>query len=74
MVALHLLPLALLFSDPSYAVHGVLQVAGLLVLRGRMARSEAPTSRWAAPWMGVTFLLFAGVSGAMLLAGGGLSG
>lgn len=72
VVALHLLPLALLFGDPSYAVLGLFQVLGLLVLRGRMARSEAPTSRWAAPWMGVTFLVFSGASAVILLIGGEL--
>ena len=67
-VALHFVPLAWLFGDWSYAVLTVVQLAGLFALLPRLSRDDHPTSRWAAPWMGWTFLAFAAVSGVVFIA------
>lgn len=58
-VALHFVPLAWVFDDWSYVVLAALQVVGLLLMLRVLAKREYPTSRWACPWIGVTFLLYA---------------
>lgn len=61
-------PLAVFLRDPSLAALGVVQAIGLTVLVGRLRRTQAPTSRPVGPWMGVTLLVFAGISTAIFLA------
>lgn len=68
VVALHFLPLAVFLRDPSLAGLGVVQAIGLAVLVGRLRRTQAPTSWPVGPWMGVTLLVFAGISTAIFLA------
>ena len=58
-VALHFLPLAWVFSDWSYLVLTAVQVVGLLAMLPALRRGDYPTSRWARPWIGGTFLLYA---------------
>lgn len=67
-VALHFIPLAWVFEDWSYLLLTAVQVAGLLAMRPTLGRSDAATSRWACPWIGVTFLLYALISGVVFLA------
>ncbi|QIN29874.1 hypothetical protein [Brevibacterium luteolum] len=61
-IALHFLPLTWVFDDWSYAALTIVQVLGLLALLPVLRRSDYPTSRWACPWIGVTFLAFGLVS------------
>ncbi|MGJ3507514.1 hypothetical protein [Enemella sp. A6] len=68
VVAVHFLPLAWLLDDLSLALLGLIQVGGLLVLRSRLARDTAPTSRVVGPFMGLTLLVFAAVSVVLYLA------
>lgn len=70
-IALHFLTLAWIFDDWSYALLTLVQVAGLAAMFGRLRRAEAPTSRWAAPWVGVTFLAYALISAVVFLVGRG---
>lgn len=67
-VALHFVPLAWVFADWSFLVLAGVQVLGLLVMRPMLARGDYATSRWACPWIGGTFLVFALVSAAIYLA------
>ncbi|WP_427869018.1 hypothetical protein [Leucobacter luti] len=67
-VALHFVPLAWVFADWSYLGLAAIQVIGLLAMRPALVRGDYPTSRWACPWIGVTFLAFALVSGGIFLA------
>lgn len=67
-VALHFVPLAIVFDDWSYYVLAGVQVLGLFAMRPTLARAEYATSRLAAPWIGITFLLYAIISGAIFLA------
>lgn len=67
-VALHFLPLAWVFSDWAYLALTAVQVIGLIALLPLLRRGSHPTSRWACPWVGVTFLLYALVSGSLFLA------
>lgn len=67
-VALHFVPLAWLFADPSYGILALVQVIGLLAMRPALTRSTATTSRWACPWIAGTFLLFALVSAALFIS------
>lgn len=73
VVALHFLPLVVILDDPSLALLGILQAAGLLFLIRRLRESERPTSRLVGPWMGLTLLAFAAVSAVMFLVSTGSS-
>lgn len=66
-IALHFLPLTWVFDDWSYAALTIVQVLGLLALLPVLRRSDYPTSRWACPWIGVTFLAFGLVSSVIFL-------
>lgn len=66
-VALHFLALPAVFDDWSYAVLTVVQVVGLFVMLPSLRRGDYPTSRWACPWIGVTFLVFGLISAVLLL-------
>lgn len=70
-VALHFIPLAWVLSDWSYLLLTTLQVAGLLVMLPTLRRTEYATSRWACPWLGGTFLLYAVASACRFLAAHG---
>ncbi len=67
-VALHFIPLAWVFGDVSYVLLAAVQVLGLLVMRPTLARGTYATSRWACPWIAVTFLLYAIISGVLFLS------
>lgn len=67
-VALHFVPLAWVFADWSYLALTIVQVAGLALLVPPLRRAEYPTSRWACPWIAVTFLGYALISGGIFLA------
>lgn len=71
-VALHFIPLAWLFNDWSYVVLALIQALGLVLLLPTLKRDDYPTSRWAAPWIGLTFLLFAAISAVLFLRQHGL--
>lgn len=62
IVAVHFIPLAVSLNDPSLAALGLIQVVGLVLLLPRLRASEVPTSRRAAPLMGITLLAFAAIS------------
>ena len=62
-VALHFVALVWVFEDWSYLVLTIVQVIGLVLMLRALRRGTYPTSRWACPWIAVTFLLFAIVSG-----------
>lgn len=66
-VALHFIPLAWVFADWSYFVLAGVQVAGLLMMVPTLRRGTYSTSRWACPWIAATFLLYAVLSGLLLL-------
>lgn len=66
-VALHFVPVAWVFDDPSYYALAAVQVIGLLVMRPALARGTYATSRWACPWIAGTFLLYACISGIVFL-------
>src|SRR5699024_8120168 len=66
-VALHFIPLAWIFEDWSYLVLAVVQVAGLVTMFPPLKRGTYATSRWACPWIALTFLVFAIASGIILL-------
>jgi hypothetical protein len=66
-VALHFAPLAWIFEDWSYIALAVVQVIGLLLMLPALRRGEYQTSRWACPWIAVTFLVYALVSGGVFL-------
>lgn len=67
-VALHFLPLAWVFGDWSYVALTVVQVVGLLWMLPMLRRGDYPTSRWAAPWVALTFLIYAAISAVIALA------
>ena len=67
-VALHFIPLAWVFGDWSYLALTAVQVAGLVTMFPSLRRGEYATSRWACPWVAITFLLFALVSGVILVS------
>jgi hypothetical protein len=66
-VALHFVPLAWVFSDWSYVVLTLVQVAGLVLMLPTLRPAEYRTSRWACPWIGATFLTYALVSFVLVL-------
>jgi hypothetical protein len=66
-VALHFLPLAWIFDDWSYANQALVQVAGLAAMYPSLTRGDYPTSRWACPWIGATFLTYAVASAIVFL-------
>lgn len=66
-VALHFVALVFVFEDWSYLVLTAVQVTGLMLLLPTLRRGTYQTSRWACPWIAVTFLLFAVVSGVSFL-------
>lgn len=66
-VALHFLPLAWVFGDWSYLILTAVQVAGLCAMVPLLRRGSYSTSRWACPWIAVTFLGYALVSATVLL-------
>lgn len=66
-VASHFIPLAGIFDDWSYYALAAVQVVGLMAMLPTLRRGDYPTSRWAAPWIGATFLLFASVSAILFL-------
>lgn len=66
-VALYFIPLAWIFEDWSYLVLAVVQVAGLVTMFPPLKRGTYATSRWACPWIALTFLVFAIASGIILL-------
>lgn len=61
VVALHFVPLAFFLDDLSLAGLGIIEAAGLAALVPRVG-GEVVSSRLAGPWMGITLLVFAGVS------------
>ena len=58
-LALHFLALVWVSGDWSYLVLTAVQVAGLILMVPTLRRGTYQTSRWACPWIAVTFLLFA---------------
>lgn len=62
-VALHFVALVWVFEDWSYLVLTIVQVAGLVWMLPALRRGTYATSRWACPWIAVTFLAFALISG-----------
>lgn len=66
-VALHFIPLAWVFGDWTYLGLAAVQVAGLLMMVSTLRRGTYATSRWACPWIALTFLLYAVLSGALFL-------
>lgn len=62
-MALHFVALVWVFEDWSYLVLTIVQVIGLALMVPVLRRGMYQTSRWACPWIAVTFLLFAIVSG-----------
>lgn len=67
-VCLHFIPLAWVFADWSYAALTLVQLVGLAWMLPTLRRRTYATSRWACPWIGGTFLLYAVVSGVLFLA------
>ncbi|MCI9887931.1 hypothetical protein JT358_05575 [Micrococcales bacterium 31B] len=67
-VALHFFPLAWIFQDWSYVVLTTVQVIGLLAMLPVLRGQTFQTSRWAAPWLACTFLVYALISGALALS------
>lgn len=67
-VALHFVPLAWVFADWSYLVLTAVQVTGLLLMLPTLRRGDYQTSRWACPWIAVTFLAYAAISAVIFLA------
>lgn len=67
-VAVHFLPLAWVFGDPSYIVLAGVQVIGLLAMFPALRRGRYATSRWACSWIALTFLLYAAISAGIFLA------
>lgn len=43
-------------------------MTGLVLMRPALGRGEYATNRWACPWSGITFLLYAALSGVVFLA------
>ncbi|GAA1559291.1 hypothetical protein GCM10009804_15150 [Kribbella hippodromi] len=66
-MAIHFIPLAVIFGDWSYFVLCLVQVTGLVLMIRVLRRAEYATSRWACPWIAATFLLFALVSAIVFL-------
>ncbi|QIM17581.1 hypothetical protein G7066_00615 [Leucobacter coleopterorum] len=66
-VALHFIPLAWVFEDWSYLALTLVQVAGLTLMLPTLKRGDYPTSRWACPWIALTFLAFALISATIFL-------
>lgn len=66
-VALHFVPLAWVFEDWSYLALTAVQLVGLVAMLPALRRADYATSRWACPWVGATFLLFAAVSAIVFL-------
>lgn len=71
-VALHFVPLAWVLADWSFVGLALVQVVGLIVMLPALKPAAYQTSRWACPWMGVTFLLYALLSGVIFLGAHGL--
>jgi hypothetical protein len=67
VVAVHFLPLALLLSDVSVAVVGVVQLVALGAVVPRLRLTTTTTSRLAAPIMGASLLVSAAI-GAVIAA------
>lgn len=67
-VAAHFVPLAWVFEDWSYLVLTAVQVVGLVLLVPLLKAAKYPTSRWACPWIGATFLAYAGTSAIVFLS------
>lgn len=71
VVALHFVPLGwVLLDDVSIVAAGIVQAVLLVALLPMLRRAEYPTSRVVGPVMGGTLLLYALVSGALVLARG----
>ena len=66
VVAAHFLPLALLLSDAGVAAVGVVQLVALGALVPRLRGAGYPSSRLAGPTMGVTLLVSAAISAALI--------
>lgn len=66
-VALHFVPLAWVFEDWSYLGLAAVQVVGLVLMLPALRRGDYATSRWACPWIAVTFLAYAIVSAIVFL-------
>jgi hypothetical protein len=66
VVAAHFLPLALLLSAPAVAVVGVVQLVALGALVPRLRDAAFSSSRLAGPTMGLTLLLSAALSAALI--------
>lgn len=72
VVALHFIPLGVVFGDAAYAILGVLQAAALLVALPRIRRSTHSSSRLTGPIMGGSLLAFAVVSAVVFVVRHGL--
>lgn len=71
-VALHFVPLAWVFADWSYLGLALVQLVGLALMLPALRGTAYPTSRWACPWIGATFLLFSLISAVIFLLHHGL--
>ncbi len=70
IVALHFVPLAIILSDPSIAVFGVIQLALVIIVGVRLRGSTYPSSRLVGPVMGFTLLAYGLISGILQLVRG----